>query len=60
MSHTALELIQLGAVFFTLGLLGRLAQFAKGSDVSERLSCLTSGEEFLQFLDERDVSGGRP
>ncbi|HEY9413127.1 MAG TPA: cation:proton antiporter, partial [Pseudonocardia sp.] len=26
MSHTALELIQLGAVFFTLGLLGRLAQ----------------------------------
>jgi CPA2 family monovalent cation:H+ antiporter-2 len=25
-SHTALELIQLGAVFFTLGLLGRLAQ----------------------------------
>jgi CPA2 family monovalent cation:H+ antiporter-2 len=26
LSHTALELIQLGAVFFTLGLLGRLAQ----------------------------------
>ena len=26
MEHTALELIELGAVFFGLGLLGRLAQ----------------------------------
>ena len=36
-----------------LPVLGRLAQFAKGADIPERLAALTSPEDFFALLDER-------
>ncbi len=36
-----------------LPVLGRLAQFAKGPDMPQRLAALTTVEEFLALLDER-------
>ena len=35
-----------------LPVLGRLAQFAKGADVPERLAALKQPEEFFALLDE--------
>jgi nitrogen PTS system EIIA component len=36
-----------------LPVLGRLAQFAKGADIPERLAALRTPEDFFQLLDER-------
>jgi nitrogen PTS system EIIA component len=36
-----------------LPVLGRLAQFAKGADIPQRLAALTTPEEFFALLDER-------
>jgi mannitol/fructose-specific phosphotransferase system IIA component (Ntr-type) len=36
-----------------LPVLGRLAQFAKGADIPERLAALTSPDQFFALLDER-------
>jgi mannitol/fructose-specific phosphotransferase system IIA component (Ntr-type) len=38
-----------------LPVLGRLAQFAKGEDVPQRLAALKTPEEFFQLLDEREA-----
>lgn len=37
-----------------LPVLGRLAQFAKGADIPERLAALTTPAEFFALLDERE------
>lgn len=36
-----------------LPVLGRLAQFAKGGDIPERLAALTTPDDFFKLLDER-------
>lgn len=38
-----------------LPVLGRLAQFAKGADIPERLNAIASPEEFFALLDARDA-----
>lgn len=38
-----------------LPVLGKIAQFAKEPDVPERLSALTSGEAFLELLEEKNL-----
>lgn len=38
-----------------LPVLGRIAQFAKDPDISERLAALTSAEDFFRLLEEKGV-----
>ncbi len=38
-----------------LPVLGRIAQFAKEADIGERLTALSSAEDFLALLDEKGV-----
>jgi len=38
-----------------LPVLGKIAQFAKEPDVPERLETISSGEEFLKLLEEKNV-----
>ena len=42
-----------------LPVLGRLAQFAKGQDIPDKLAALTTPDDFLALLDEREVDGNK-
>ena len=42
-----------------LPVLGRLAQFAKGADIPEKLAALTTPDEFLALLDEAEGTANK-